>query len=125
MANRLPVLLRKVAALFAASVSESAATAAIVTVAFTIGSWVLHFTVAGHPGILDWIARSSLTQVLRTSAASVFLTALALGLATQIKLSIDVTNDQRNPDSDQRRKLSYLSVLLRISRLMRNLNGEM
>src|SRR6266446_1770882 len=31
-------------ALFAASVSESAATAAIITLAFTIGSWVLDFT---------------------------------------------------------------------------------
>src|SRR5713101_1320634 len=131
-------------ALFAASVSESAATAAIVTLAFTIGSWVLDFTVAGHPGILDWIARLSLTQVLRTfeqgllsvglvvgisaalcgfavlatvwlppgtsirtkilrSAVCVFVTALALGLATQIKLSVDVTEDQRNsfPVADQ------------------------
>ncbi len=124
-------------ALFAASVSESAATAAIVTLAFTIGSWVLDFTVAGHPGILDWIARLSLTQVLRTfeqgllsvglvvgigaalcgfavlatvwlptgtsirtkilrSAICVFVTAVVLGLATQIKFSVDVTEDQRN-----------------------------
>src|SRR6266851_1537424 len=132
-------------ALFAASVSESAATAAIVTLAFTIGSWVLDFTVAGHPGILDWIARLSLTQLLRTfeqgllslglvvgigaalcgfaalatvwlplgtsirskilrSAASVFAMALVLGVATQIKFSVDVTEDQRNsfPAADQR-----------------------
>src|SRR5437016_1080814 len=132
-------------ALFAASVSESAATAAIVTLAFTIGSWVLDFTVAGHPGILDWIARLSLTQLLRTfeqgllslglvvgigaalcgfaalatvwlplgtsirtkilrSTVCVFVTALVLGLATQIKLSIDVTEDKRNsfPAADQR-----------------------
>jgi ABC-2 type transport system permease protein len=132
-------------ALFAASVSESAATAAIVTLAFTIGSWVLDFTVAGHPGILDWIARLSLTQVLRAfeqgllsvgliigigaalcgfaalatvwlppgtsirskilrSTASVFAMALVLGLATQIKFSVDVTEDQRNsfPAADQR-----------------------
>src|SRR5260370_26427258 len=52
-------------ALFAASISESAATAAIVTLAFTIGSWVLDFTVVGHPGLLEWVARLSLTQVLR------------------------------------------------------------
>jgi ABC-2 type transport system permease protein len=48
-------------ALFAASISESAATAAIVTLAFTIGSWVLDFSVAGHSGLLEWIARLSLT----------------------------------------------------------------
>src|SRR5712671_926677 len=131
-------------ALFAASVSESAATAAIVTLAFTIGSWVLDFTVAGHPGILEWIARLSLTQVLRTfeqgllsaglvggigtavcgfaALAAVWLppglqvrdkvvrsivvtlaVSLALGLATQIRFSVDVTEDQRNsfPAADQ------------------------
>jgi ABC-2 type transport system permease protein len=132
-------------ALFAASVSESAATAAIVTLAFTIGSWVLDFTVAGHPGLLDWIARLSLTQVLRTfeqgllsaglvvgigtavcgfaalatvwmppgvdvrtklfrSLVCVLAAAIVLGLATQIRFSVDVTEDQRNsfPVADQR-----------------------
>src|SRR3984957_5861091 len=132
-------------ALFAASVSESAATAAIVTLAFTIGSWVLDFTVAGHPGLIEWVASLSLTQVLRTfeqgllsvglvagigtavcgfaalatvwmppgvhvrnklvrSMVCVVVAAIALGLATQIRLSIDVTEDQRNsfPVADQR-----------------------
>jgi len=101
--------------------------------------------VAGHPGLLEWIARLSLTQVLRTfeqgllslglivgifaalcgfaalatvwlppgvrvrnkvfrSIACVFAVALSLGLATQIRLSIDVTEDRRNsfPVADQR-----------------------
>jgi ABC-2 type transport system permease protein len=132
-------------ALFAASVSESAATAAIVTLAFTISSWVLDFTVAGQPGLLAWIASLSLTQVLhafeqgllsaalvagigaavfgfaalaaiwlppgvhfrsklRRSIACVFAAALALGLATQIKPTFDVTEDRRNsfPPADQR-----------------------
>ena len=35
---------------------DSAATAAIMTLAFTIGSWVLDFTIAGHPGVLAWMA---------------------------------------------------------------------
>ena len=125
--------------------SESAATAAIVTLAFTIGSWVLDFTVAGHPGLLEWIARLSLTQVLRTfeqgllsaglvvgigtavcgfaalatvwmppgvpvrtklfrSLVCVLAAAIVLGLATQIRFSVDVTEDQRNsfPVADQR-----------------------
>jgi len=131
-------------ALFAASVSESAATAAIVTLAFTIGSWVLDFTVAGQPGPLAWISSLSLTQALHTfeqgllsvarvagigaavfgfaalaavwlppgvhfrsklrrSIACVLAAALALGLATQIKLTFDVTEDRRNsfPVADQ------------------------
>jgi ABC-2 type transport system permease protein len=132
-------------ALFAASVSESAATAAIVTLAFTIGSWVLDFTAAGRPGLLEWVASLSLTQVLRAfeqgllsvglvvgigtavcgfaalatiwlppgvhvrnklfrSIACVFAAAIVLGLTTQVKLSIDVTEDLRNsfPTTDQR-----------------------
>src|SRR5215211_4207953 len=67
-------------ALFAASVSESAATAAIIALAFTIGSWVLDFTVAGHPGILDWIARLSLTQTLRTFEQGMLSLAVVLGM---------------------------------------------
>src|SRR3954469_6372071 len=51
--------------LFAAAVSESSATAAILALAFTIGSWVLDFTIAGQPGLLEWVSRLSLTQVLR------------------------------------------------------------
>src|SRR6266581_3553432 len=132
-------------ALFAASVSESAATAAIIALSFTIGSWVLDFTVAGHPGVLEWIANLSLTQVLRTfeqgllsarlvvgigtavcgfaalatvwmppgghvrsklfrSLVCVLAAAIVFGLATQIRFSVDVTEDQRNsfPVADQR-----------------------
>jgi len=67
-------------ALFAASVSESAATAAIVTLAFTIGSWVLDFTVAGQPALLAWIARLSLTQVLRTFEQGLLSAGLVVGI---------------------------------------------
>jgi ABC-2 type transport system permease protein len=52
-------------ALFAAAVTESGATAAIVTLAFTIGSWVLDFTLAGRSGLLEQLAGLSLTQVVR------------------------------------------------------------
>lgn len=130
-------LLVSTIALFAASVSESASTAAIITLAFTISSWVLDFTIAGQPGFLEWIARLSLTQTLRTfeqgllsaglvagmivagcgffslavvwlppgvptrskfvrSAVVVLATALSLGAVTQIKFSIDMTEDRRN-----------------------------
>ena len=147
-------------ALFAASVSESAATAAIVTLAFTIGSWVLDFTVAGHPGLLEWVASLSLTQVLRTfeqgllsvglvvgigtavcgfaalatvwlppgidvrnklvrSIVCVLAAAIVFGLATQIRLSIDVTEDQRNsfPVADQHALASLARPLVVTVRL--------
>src|SRR3984893_11763223 len=149
-------------ALFAASVSESAATAAIVTLAFTIGSWVLDFTVAGQPGLLAWIASLSLTQVLHTfeqgllsaalvagigaavfgfaalaavwlppgvhfrsklqrSIACVFAAGLALALATQIKLTFDVTEDRRNsfPVADQRLLASLAQPLVATVHLAR------
>src|SRR3981081_3051892 len=67
-------------ALFAASISESAATAAIVTLAFTIGSWVLDFTVAGRPGLLEWVARLSLTQVLRSFEQGLLSVGLVVGI---------------------------------------------
>jgi ABC-2 type transport system permease protein len=67
-------------ALFAAAIAESSATAAIITLAFTIGSWVLDFTLAGQPGILDWAARLSLTQVLRPFEQGLLPTATVLGV---------------------------------------------
>jgi ABC-type transport system involved in multi-copper enzyme maturation permease subunit len=132
-------------ALFAATISESSATAAILALAATIGSWVLDFTLAGHSGLSAWVAQLSLTQTLRPfeqgllsaglvlgiagaicgfaalasvwlppgvplrtklmrSLACVLATAAALTLATQIGLSVDVTQDRRNsfPVADQR-----------------------
>jgi hypothetical protein len=68
-------------ALFAASIAEGAATAAILTLAFTIGSWVLDFTIAGRPGLFDWVARLSLTQALRGFEQGLFSAGIALGMA--------------------------------------------
>jgi hypothetical protein len=71
-------------ALFAAAVTDSTATAAIVALAFTIGSWVLDFTIAGRPGILEWLARLSLTQILRSFEQGLFSAAVALGVIAAI-----------------------------------------
>src|SRR5262249_24997934 len=68
-------------ALFAAAITESAATAAIVTLAFTIGSWVLDFTLAGRPGLADWIAQLSLTQILRAFEQGLLSVRLVAGSA--------------------------------------------
>jgi ABC-type transport system involved in cytochrome c biogenesis ATPase subunit len=132
-------------ALFAAAIADSSATAAIIALAFTIGSWVLDFALAGNPGLLGWISRLSLTQTLRTfeqgllsigliagilavisgfaALAAVWLPpgstvrtkllrsiicAVAAGLvvaaASLIRLSTDMTEDQRNsfPSADAR-----------------------
>jgi hypothetical protein len=132
-------------ALFSSSVSDSAATAAIIALAFTIGSWALDFGLAGQPGVLEAISRLSLTHALRNFEQGLLSLALvvgviaaiggfaalaavwlhpgvpvqrkllrsiivvamlgcAIGLATQIKTSFDVTEDGRNsfPAADQR-----------------------
>jgi ABC-type transport system involved in multi-copper enzyme maturation permease subunit len=71
-------------ALFAASISDSAATAAIITLAFTVGSWVLDFALAGQPGALEWISRLSLTQTLRSFEQGLLSAGLVLGVVAAI-----------------------------------------
>jgi ABC-type transport system involved in multi-copper enzyme maturation permease subunit len=71
-------------ALFAAAISESAATAAIVALAFTIGSWVLDFGLAGQPGLLEWISQLSLTQTLRPFEQGLLSPTLLLGIGAGI-----------------------------------------
>ena len=71
-------------ALFSASIAESAATAAIIALAITIGSWVLDFTVAGNPGLLSWFAQLSLTQTLRPFEQGLLSGGLVLGAACVI-----------------------------------------
>jgi ABC-type transport system involved in multi-copper enzyme maturation permease subunit len=132
--------------LFAATISDSSATAAIVALATTIGSWVLDFTLAGRSGPSAWIAQLSLTQTLRgfeqgllsaglvlgilavvggfAALSSVWLppgtptrvklvrsipcvlaTIVALGPVTQIRTSVDVSEDRRNSFSPEDQKL--------------------
>jgi hypothetical protein len=132
--------------LFAATISDSSATAAIVALATTIGSWVLDFTLAGRPGLSAWVAQLSLTQTLHSfeqgllsaglalgmvavvgglaalstvwlppgtptrvkfarSIPCVLAIIVALGLAAQIRASVDVTEDRRNSFSPADQKL--------------------
>ncbi|MFL5042785.1 MAG: ABC transporter permease subunit [Xanthobacteraceae bacterium] len=73
-------------ALFAASISDSSATAAIVALAATIGSWVLDFTVAGRSGLADWLSRLSLTQTLRPFEQGLLSIALVIGIFAAISM---------------------------------------
>ena len=71
-------------ALAAAAVTEGAATAAIVALAVTIGSWVLDFTLAGRPGLPSWVALASLTQTLHVFEQGVLSAGLVLGILAAI-----------------------------------------
>jgi ABC-type transport system involved in multi-copper enzyme maturation permease subunit len=71
-------------ALFAAAISESAATAAIVALTFTIGSWVLDFALAGQSGWLRALSLLSLTQALRSFEQGLLSLGLVVGIAAAI-----------------------------------------
>lgn len=70
--------------LFAAVISDNSATAAIVALAVTIGSWVLDFTLAGRSGLSAWLAQLSLTQALRPFEQGLLSAGLVLGIAAVI-----------------------------------------
>ncbi|MCC6778217.1 MAG: ABC transporter permease subunit [Hyphomicrobiales bacterium] len=66
--------------LFAAAVADGAATAAIITLAFALGSWVLDFALAGQPGLQDLLARLSFTRVLRGFEQGLLSTGVLIGV---------------------------------------------
>ncbi len=70
-------------AMFAAGLSESLSTAAMLALAFTLGTWVLDFAAAGSGG-LAFVGRYSPAALLRQFESGLFATlpvALLLGLA--------------------------------------------
>lgn len=81
-------LLATAVALAAASVCEGASSAAIVTLAFTLGTWALDFLAAGRGGWLERVAKYTPTAGLRIfehgqlslATAAVFLLASAGGI---------------------------------------------
>ncbi|MEK9284029.1 ABC transporter permease [Bradyrhizobium sp. ISRA442] len=70
--------------LLAAVISDNSATAAIIALAVTIGSWVLDFTLAGRSGLSAWLAQMSLTQTLRPFEQGLLSAGLVLGVAAVI-----------------------------------------
>src|SRR6516225_6089559 len=59
-------------ALVAAALADSSATAAIITLAATLGFWVLDFAAAGEAGFLKTLSNLSLTTFLRTFERGIF-----------------------------------------------------
>ena len=92
-------------ALFAASIAESAATAAIIALAVTIGSWVLDFTLAGQPGLMAWIAKLSLTQTLRPFEQGILSGGLVLGIIAVISGLVALATVWLPPGIPRRQKL--------------------
>lgn len=97
-------------ALFAASISDSSATAAIIALAFTIGSWVLDFTLAGQPGLLEWFATLSLTQVLRPFEQGLLSFGLLIGVYIVVFTFVLLASIWLMPGTALRRKLLHSSL---------------
>jgi ABC-2 type transport system permease protein len=101
-------------ALFAATVTESVSAGAIITLAFTLGFWVLDFTVGSPGGPLAYLSSLSPTAVLRECERGWFnlpqiaqtsvLASCFVGLAS-VWLSSGVTN---------RRKI-FMSIIVLLS----------
>jgi ABC-type transport system involved in multi-copper enzyme maturation permease subunit len=114
-------------ALFAAAISDNSATAAIVTLAFTIGSWVLDFALAGQTGALGWISRLSLTQGLHTFEQGLLSAALLLGMCTAIAGFAALAAIWLHPGTSLHKKLArtilcvgLAGVLLAVATQLRN-----
>jgi ABC-2 type transport system permease protein len=68
----LRLLLSSGVAVAAAALTESAASAAIVTLAFTLGTWALEFVATGQGGLLQQIAAYTPTAALRSFEQGLF-----------------------------------------------------
>jgi ABC-2 type transport system permease protein len=97
-------------ALFAAAISDNSATAAIVTLAFTIGSWVLDFALAGQPGAMGWMSRLSLTQALRTFEQGLISAAVVLGMCSAIGGFAALAAIWLHPGTSLHKKLARMIV---------------
>src|SRR5579864_6346908 len=66
LGHLLRVILGSGVAVAAAAIAKSAASAAIVTLGFTVGTWALDFVAAGRGGVLQKLAAYTPTAALRT-----------------------------------------------------------
>jgi len=66
-------------ALLAGEVADNAATAAIIVLAATIGSWVMDFAAAGASSYLKFVSQLSLTAILRSFERGLFSAGMVIG----------------------------------------------
>ena len=86
LGHLLRVILSAGVAVAAAAITRTAATAAIVTLGFTVGTWALDFIAAGRGGLLQKLATYTPTAALRSFEqgqlrVNVVLVSLMLGIA--------------------------------------------
>lgn len=97
-------------ALLVAAVADSGATAAIITLAITLGFWVLDFAAAGDGGILKSLGSLSLTALLRGFERGIFSVGSVLGALTAalgLTIAAGILIDLRGAAS---RKLALLAT---------------
>ena len=104
-------------AFLAAALTESSATAAILTLAVTLAFWVLDFAAAGEAGLLKSLSSLSLTTLLRGFEQGIFSSSAALGALIASALLISVAGIWLDLRTALARKLatSSLTVVLAIA----------
>jgi ABC-2 type transport system permease protein len=105
-------------ALFSTAISDNTATAAIITLAFTISSWVLDFTAAGRPGAFEWLSRLSLTQTLRSFEQGLLQPSVVLGILTAICGFAALAAVWLPPGIGVGRKLGYSSACIAVAAIL-------
>jgi ABC-type transport system involved in multi-copper enzyme maturation permease subunit len=99
-------------ALIAVALAETSATAAIITLAITLGFWVLDFAAAGEGGLLKSASRLSLTTLLRTFEKGIFSLAMGLAGFAAATGSMIVAGILINPKTTVFRKSSLVAATL-------------
>jgi ABC-2 type transport system permease protein len=105
-------------ALFAAALTESSATAAIMTLSFTIGFWVLDFAAAGQAGFVQDIAALSLTAALRNFERGIFSLAVVGGAVAAATGLMTLAGTWLPPGLTTGRKLMTSIVVIAITGLL-------
>jgi len=96
----------------AAALAQGAASAAIMTLAFTVGTWALDFVAAGRGGLLQTMAAYTPASALRAFETGLFSPARALMLAGALAAGVaNAAIWMRTGDPPTRRMLRALGLL--------------
>jgi ABC-2 type transport system permease protein len=105
-------------ALVAAALADSSATAAIITLAVTLGVWVIDFAAVGSSGILKNLANLSPTDQLRTFERGIFSLGSAFGALLAALGLMVIAGILINLKNTSARKLALIATTLLAATLL-------
>ena len=99
-------------AVAAAGIAESAASAAIITLAFTVGTWVLDFVAAGRGGWLQQLANYTPTAALRSFEQGLLSLSTVLVIGVLSAAGFALTSIWLHTGKSWRYRLASTSILV-------------